>query len=160
MNRRQRLTVVSGLLLLGLILMFPPWVYTIKGLHVGDAGYAPVFSPPGKKGAVVPTPDSERLLLEVLGVLVLTVAVLIMLGWTKRRTTARERSTESRSTDDGLEEGGNDDSEEDESVEDPTSEDSETMEEGFAHTADRIVIAVLAIVAIFGMAFLVIYYRV
>lgn len=82
LNRSQRLTIIFGGLGVLIMLVFPPWVFTIdvEPYHMRmNAGYAPVSDPPRPAAAlkkwvwlteewrqmVVVRIDRERLLLQV-----------------------------------------------------------------------------------------------
>jgi hypothetical protein len=82
MNKSQKTILVVGLLLLGLMCLFPPWLETldVRSIHTEKPlGYYFVFSPP--KELVFPHSivlDMNRLVVQCVAVVALALLMLIL----------------------------------------------------------------------------------
>lgn len=90
MNKKQRISLICGVLLLILSILFPPWTSTVNlrdGLTIqGSAGYAFIGKPPEKEINMI-TMDIVRLLVQGIGIMLLTGLVIFIFHSPKNRKT-------------------------------------------------------------------------
>ena len=84
LNKRQTTALWVGIILVALMCLFPPWLYTLQAPNMGQvtnpAGYAFVFAPPERvvdASAFGIRVDTDRLLIQLLAVSIVTAGCVI-----------------------------------------------------------------------------------
>src|SRR4030042_6273813 len=91
MNTIQRVVLATGMLIVALSILFPPWVYTfqIQGIKqvTIPAGYYSIFSPPPPRQAGYlhgVRVDHSRLIIQTIAIISGTIAALVVLNRVQR----------------------------------------------------------------------------
>lgn len=77
-NKRQKNIIIIGIIIFGIMCLFPPWVFNYKYNMRLDAGYSFILSPP-TKGRFTATIDIVRLFVQWICVGVVTCGVTFLL---------------------------------------------------------------------------------